>query len=151
MTKLQNFLLGIKRPKRFLLLSVLAILLTAFFVSIHFFGICSERWILMTATVSLVFSIWLYLLYVLVSWGQTADLLQKTYHDLRQYEIVFEEIRLIIESVKGTQKIMDDQTPSVDSFIEWVNAELQHIEQNIELMKESVEIIKNIKSHINHD
>ncbi len=151
MTKLQNFLLGIKRPKRFLLLSVLAILLTAFFVSIHFFGICSERWILMTATVSLVFSIWLYLLYVLVSWGQTADLLQKTYHDLRQYEIVFEEIRLIIESVKGTQKIMDDQTPSVDSFIEWVNAELQHIEQSIELMKESVEIIKNIKSPINND
>ncbi len=151
MTKLKNFILGIKRPKRFLNLSIVAVILTAIFVGIHYFDICSERWILITASVFLLASAYLLFFYLFVSWEQCADLLQKAYHDLRQYEIVFEDMRHNVESAKECQKFKDDPQPSVLTFTEWVISELKHIEEMTVLMKEAIDIIKNTNNHITYD
>lgn len=151
MSKLANFILGIKRPKRLMLLSLVSGILAAIFEIAYLLKFDTGMWLMTVAVILILASINLIIFYQFVCWAQTAHLLDKCYHDLRQYEIMFDNMKLHAKSTEACQKVVDRPQFTLETFIEWIQDELKFSEERLKLMEDAKNLIQNELNNSRHD
>jgi len=151
MSKFANFILAIKKPKRLYIFSLVLGVMAVLFETIYLLEIDTHLWILIVAAIFSFASINLFMLYQFVCWAQTSDLLGKCYNDLRQYEIIFENLKLHYKSKEVCQKATDNPKCTLQTFTEWIEEELKLCKQRLDLMEEARKLIQNELNNSKHD